>query len=280
MLLVISVVYRGCAVPILWKALPAVLKHPWKPEGLALLKALRGQVPPSWTVIVLADRGLYAKGLFEGIGQRGWHPMLRVNVGGRFRPDGWYHWVPFNHVVAAVGQRWQGRGTAFTHPKTRLTCTLVGCWEAGHDQPWLILTDLPPETAEVWWYRLRTWIAQGFKRIKHGGWQWHYTRMTAPARTERLGLALAIATWWLLAVGGEAEEATPTLAAFPPLSGSPRQHGRCWRLVGVFRHGWALIMAALLNHQPLPVGHGCPEPWPAAPLTPNSPAWAVPAGGI
>ena len=24
-------------------------------------------VPPAWTVIVLADRGLYAKGLFEGI---------------------------------------------------------------------------------------------------------------------------------------------------------------------------------------------------------------------
>lgn len=38
-LLGISVVYRGCAVPILWKVLPAAIKHPWKPEWLALLKA-------------------------------------------------------------------------------------------------------------------------------------------------------------------------------------------------------------------------------------------------
>jgi len=53
---------------------------------LPLLKALRGQVPPTWTVIVLADRGWYAKGLFEGLQGLGWHPLLRVNAKGTFRP--------------------------------------------------------------------------------------------------------------------------------------------------------------------------------------------------
>jgi len=38
-------------------------------------------------------------------------------------------------------------------------------------------------------------MEQGFKRIKRGGWQWQYTRMTDPARAERLWLAIAIATW-------------------------------------------------------------------------------------
>jgi len=120
-LLVISVVYRGCAVPILWKGLPAGLKHPWKPEWLALLKGLRGQVPPTWTAIALADRGLYAKWLFEGIQDLGWHPLLRVNAGGTFRPAGWVHryWTP------TVGCRWQGRGTAFAGKTTRLEYTLL-----------------------------------------------------------------------------------------------------------------------------------------------------------
>lgn len=54
----ISVVYRGCAVPIRWKILRAGVKHPWKPEWEGLLNALRGRVPTTWTVIVLADRGL------------------------------------------------------------------------------------------------------------------------------------------------------------------------------------------------------------------------------
>ncbi|MFO7639737.1 MAG: transposase [Candidatus Competibacteraceae bacterium] len=267
--LVISVVYRGCAVPVGWKVLPAGIKHPWRPKWLALLKHLRGRVSPTWTVIVLADRGLYAKWLFEGIQDLGWHPLLRVNLGGSFRPAGWYHWVPFRQLVPAVGHRWQGAGTAFTHPKTRLRCTLLGRWEAGHEAPWLILTNVPPQAADACWYGLRAWIEQGFKRIKRGGWQWQSTRMTDPARVERLWLAIAIATWWVLAVGGEAEAAIPA-ATFPTVPGSPRQQDRRWRLVGIFRHGWSLIVAALFNHQPLPLGHGCPEPWPAVPISPDS----------
>ena len=138
-LLVISVVYRGCAVPILWKVLPAGLKHPWKPEWLALLKALRGQVPPTWTVIVLADRGLYAKWLFEGIQGLGWHPLLRVNAKGTFRPAGWVHRYPLTHWTPTVGRRWQGRGTAFAAKTTRLECTLLA--------PAISLTVLRPASA-------------------------------------------------------------------------------------------------------------------------------------
>jgi hypothetical protein len=59
--LAISVLYRGCAVPVAWKILKATEKHPWKPEWLALLKRFQGVVLPSWTVLVLTDRGLYAK---------------------------------------------------------------------------------------------------------------------------------------------------------------------------------------------------------------------------
>ncbi|WP_157679586.1 hypothetical protein [Methylovulum psychrotolerans] len=31
-----------------------------------------------------------------------------------------------------------------------------------------------------------------------------------------------------------------------------------WRMVGIFQHGWSLIVAALLNHQLLPVKPGRP----------------------
>ena len=63
--LAISVVYRGCAVPVDWKVLKAEEKHAWKPEWQALLIRFHGLVPKGWTVIVLADHGLYAKWLFE-----------------------------------------------------------------------------------------------------------------------------------------------------------------------------------------------------------------------
>jgi hypothetical protein len=101
--------------------------------------------------------------------------------------------------------------------------------------------------------------------------------MTDPQRAERRWLAIAIATWWVLVVGGEAEAHQPP-ATFPAMPGSPRQQGRRWRLVGIFRHGWSLIVAALFNHQPLPLGRGCPEPWPAMPIAPRNLPLPVPVG--
>ncbi|BBL75366.1 hypothetical protein [Methylomagnum ishizawai] len=112
---------------------------------------------------------------------------------------------------------------------------------------------------------MRGWIEQSFKKIKGGGWQWQNTRMDDPERAERLWLAIAIATWWLLSVGGEAE-AGMAAATFPAIPGSPRQQAHRWRLVGIFRHGRSLILAALFERRALPVGKARPEPWPSVPI--------------
>jgi hypothetical protein len=93
--------------------------------------------------------------------------------------------------------------------KRQLACTLVACWEPGHQERWLVLTDLLPEQAQVTWYGLRVWIEAGFKDCKRGGWHWHQTQMTNPARAERLWLAMAVATLWVVSVGGEADATLP-----------------------------------------------------------------------
>lgn len=262
--LAVSVLYRGCAVPVAWKILPAKGKHPWKPEWLALLKHFKSTIPPDWVVIVLADRGLYAKWLFLAITSLGWHPLLRINQQGTFRRQGWCRWTPLTELVPSIGQSFAGHGTIFQSKDARLDCVLLGRWDDGYKEAWLVLTDLPPSVANVCWYGLRAWIEQGFKRLKRGGWQWQYTRMEDPARAERLWLALALATWWTLSAGGEAEASLP-VETIPQVPGSVRRQRHGWRLVGVFRRGWNLIMAALLNHQPIPLCHGIPEPWPILP---------------
>ena len=38
-----------------------------------------------------------------------------------------------------------------------------------------------------------------------GWWQWQYTQMHAPERVARLWLALAVATLWMVSVGGALE---------------------------------------------------------------------------
>jgi len=162
-------------------------------------------VPEGWSVLVLADRGLYAKWLFRGIRKLGWHPLLRVNQGGKFRPKGWHHFVPMASLVPCPGRCWRGRGMAFRTAEVQLPCTLLAFWGEGHAEAWLLLTDLAPQVSDASWYGLRSWVEQFFKDGKRGGWQWQHTRMTDPARAERLWLAIAVATLWLVRVGGENE---------------------------------------------------------------------------
>jgi len=265
--LAVSVVYRGCAIPVAWSILPAGQKGAWRPEWLRLLRRLHRAVPRHYTVIVVADRGLYAPWLFRRIVRLGWHPFLRVNLGGSFRPACATAFHPFRELVPAPGSRWTGTGIAFKTKEAQLPCTLLARWDAPYKDPWLILTDLAPEQGEVCWYGVRAWIEQGFKVTKRGGFQWQRTRMTDPERAARLWLVIALATLWLLSVGGEADAAladeAAASAALPAAVSAPRRprHATRLRLVGVFRRGWVLILVALINQQPLPHGRFLPEPW-------------------
>ena len=198
--LTVSVVYRGCAIPVAWKMVRAMEAGSWQPHWLTLLRELTSAVPRTWTVIVLADRGLYARWLFEQIQKLGWHPFLRINPGGKFCTAD-HDYRSLSTVLSERQPFWSGTVTCFkTHP---LPCTLLAGRDAEHQDAWFILTDLPPEAACVCWYGLRTWIECGFKDFKRGGWHWQSTRMSDPARVERFWLVLAVATLWMVSVGGE-----------------------------------------------------------------------------
>jgi hypothetical protein len=264
--LVVSVVYRGCAIPVAWTVLPATEKHAWRGEWLRMLRQVRAVVPRRFFVIVLADRGLSARGLFQRIVRLGWHPWLRINTGGTVRPAASAHSQPLRELVPQPGTQWVGTGTAFQGPRRRLNCTLLARWDEGYRDPWLLLTDLAPRAGEACWYGLRAWIEQGCKITKRGGWQWQRTRMSDPPRAARLWLAVAVATLWLLSVGGLAEDTLPVSTLLPltnadgPAS-QPRPATQL-RLVSVFRQGWITLLVALLNQHRLPRGRFVPEPWP------------------
>jgi hypothetical protein len=203
----------------------------------------------------------------QRIPRLGWHPFLRINPGGTFRPKGTGRGVPLQTLVPEPGTSWQGTGMAFKGRHRQLPGTLLARWEAGDKDPWLLLTDLPPEASTACWYGGRAWIAPGFKITKRAGWQWQRTPMTTPERAARLWLAVAVATLGLLSVGGEAEatipvSTVPDVTALLPMQPRMRRATRL-RLVRIFRRGWALILVALLDQAPLPLGHCVPEPWPA-----------------
>ena len=143
-------------------------------------------------------------------------------------------------------------------------------WDADYQDPWLIVTDLLPTQADVAWYGMRAWIECGFKDTKRGGWNWHYTKMQDPARAERHWLVMAVATLWVVSVGGEGDAKPPasTLAALPETHIARQRCKGCQksRQMSCFARGIMRIMVALLQGKRLPTGQFVPFEWPTSPV--------------
>lgn len=266
--LAVCVVYRGCAIPVAWSILPAGRKGAWRKEWFRLLRLVWPALPRHWTILVLADRGLYARWLFRRVVRLGWHPFLRINQGCKFRPADTAQFVWLRELVSKVGVRWRGRGTAFVSPECRLNCSLVAWWAEGHEEPWFVLTDLAPDGCDAQWYALRGWCEQSFTCGKRGGWQWQQTQMYDPARASRIWLAMAVATLWMLTIGSDVELGpSAEIPELPDLSAilGTRTSSRP-RAIRVFRLGWLWLLVQLIKGQPVPVPRRLvPEPWPDIP---------------
>lgn len=263
----INILLAGSGIPVAWAIVKGNTKGSWKPHWQSLIEQLHSAIPKDYQVIVAADRGLYADWLYQAITAVGWHPLLRINHQGLFHLPGSLQWLPLDQLIKVAGQPWSGFVTCFkTNP---LDCTLLARWAAGYQDPWLILTDLPPNQADALWYGLRSTTECVYRDIKSDGWKWQHTRLIDPARAERVWLAIAVATLWMLFLGGTADSSpvavtnstsTVSASSLPPI---PRQ-------LSCFLRGLLTLLSDFLRDLPI---HLCP--WTTFPSTPVDSFYAL-----
>jgi hypothetical protein len=250
--IVISVLYRGRAIPVAWELRPGHRDGAFMPGIIRLLARLAPVMPPGLRVTLAADRGLWSPALYAGVRRWGWQPLLRVPRDVQVWP-GKRHHVAAHRLVPGPGHAWVGRARAHTDPRRQLRLPVLVVWEGPHTEPWVIFSDLAPQEAGLRWYGLRCWIEGGFRDLKRLGWQWERTRRRDPARVARHWLVLAIATVWTLATGTAQDEAdrVPRPAGLPrPRPLSVLQRGR-FHTLRLLRHATPPVPLALT-----------PEPWP------------------
>jgi hypothetical protein len=272
--LAVSLVYRRCAIPLLWTVLPGNTPEAWQPHWERMLGQLAASIGSDRFVLVLTARGLYSPQLFRAIVRVGWHPLMRIRAQGYYRPTGQSAWIPLANLGPQVNQQEAWTGDAFKNTEGRLACTLVAWWTEGHAEPWLLLTDLAVDRVQGCWYGLRGWIEQSFKRLKSAGWDCEQTRMSDAGRVQRHWLALAVAMLWTVSVGGQAEAkeeaetredldsmeafwletlahpvvAEPGAGATVPAAEDETAAPAPWsweHTVSVFRRGWMILSQAL-----------------------------------
>ena len=257
------------AIPVAWSIRRATQRGSWMDPTVELLEELAPAVPQEMTVIVLCDRGIASPKLWKQIRDQGWHPYMRYPKSITFCAQGGRR-LPARAFVPRPDTAWIGQGTAFGTAAAKRRCTLLAIWYAGQEEPWVILTDLPPAEAGPSWYALRFWIELGFKALKSLGWKWDKTRRTDPARVSRHWLVLSVATLLALAYGTRVEDAHERRVAPGNLRTPPRalsaQHRGSWqkprRRVSVIRHGIDWLRRLLLQGRLWSRVWLLPEPWP------------------
>ena len=235
-----SVLVGGCAIPVAWKVLPANQKGEWKTHWLALLSRL-ASASVDREVYVLTDRGISADWLFRAICKNGWHPMLRINSDGFFKPER-DTWRTLKAMVSKDGQPVCVPGVAWK--KSRLPCVLLAFWGAQAKEPWLLLTDQALEPSAASWYGLRMGIEHQFKVFKSGGLQCENGRIKDPARVERLWLAYAVSAVTRLSHGSAAEQ---TGQFDWKTNQRRRKDGTKARRVSLWHKGRAQLLNAIWN---------------------------------
>ena len=265
-LLSVSVVYRGGAIPVAWHLLPTGAAGAWEPLWEEMLAPVAPALPASWQVLVMADRGLYSRDLYEAIRQLGWHPFLRLNLQGTAKQVGRDDYQPLRSFIPADGTVWSGRVSCFQSQRQLRATTLLAVHVPGYQESWVVVTDLEPQQARLSWYAMRFWIEVGFKQGKRGGWQWQHSKMTDPRRVERYCLVMAVATLYTVSQGqfGQAELATGRLQALPPTH-IARQlaKGRSRPAqLSQFTLGRLWLLRTIVEQEALQAGHLAPAPWP------------------
>ena len=268
--IVISVVYRGCAIPVAWRIHRATQRGSWMDPTVELLRKLAPAVPKEMTVIVLCDRGIASPKLWRQIRAQGWHPYMRYRKNVQLlRPRR----PPVARTALRFPSRysldWPRHRLQHPHRKTPLHPAGGLVRRAGRT------LDHPHRPAAG---GRRTQLVRpalldrtGLQGRQKPGLEVGQDQENRPGpHLPATGLVLSVATLLALAYGTRVEDAhdrriAPGNLRTPPKTSAPRRRdpwGRPVRTVSIIRHGIDWLRRLLLRGRLWSRVWLLPEPWP------------------
>jgi hypothetical protein len=231
----LSVVYRGRAIPLIWR----VIEHGSSSVHFIvyqdLLDKARLLLPEGIKIVLLADRGFVDFKLVNHIRQvLGWHYRIRIKSSSCvYRPGkGWqtlssFHFAPGEAVML------QGVTLHKTHSLKGVNLALARENQTG--QLWFIVSSEKTTLNTFWEYSLRFDIEENFLDDKSNGFEWENSRLRCPVALSRLCLVMAVATLFLTQQGTAVMEAEQRKRVDP----------HWFRGMSYLKIGWTWVKTAL-----------------------------------
>jgi hypothetical protein len=197
----ISLIYRGRAIPMVWK----VLQHPSSSvayEAYAdLLDKAMALLPLPCQVVFLADRGFADTRLMAHLQKLNWHWRIRIKSSFWIYRAGRHPCKP-DRLSLALGEAQFWHDVNMTRSHYGPVHLALARRQDGKDK-WLVVSDEPTTVKTFEEYGLRFDIEENFLDDKSNGFQLESSLIRSAAALERLCLVLAIATLYLVAQGVE-----------------------------------------------------------------------------
>jgi hypothetical protein len=195
-----SLVYRGRAIPLAWRAVRHKSTQVGFEDYQPVLNQVCAIVPPGLVITLLADRGFVHKQLFHYLQKLQWHFRLRLPG------DTLVHLE--SSSISAVKDLCPPVGEKRFFQKVSILGAAVGPVSLAlaslldqPDDPWFVASDEPTDAKTLDEYGLRFDSEESFLDEKSGGYQIHTSELATPEALERLLLIVAIATLHLTSLG-------------------------------------------------------------------------------
>jgi Transposase DDE domain len=195
----LSIIYRGRAVPLVWK----VLDHPSSSVAYDMYKDVLEKVaellPLRCNVVFTADRGFADTHLMAHLASLGWH--WRIRIKGSF-------WIyrqgkcrcKVNRIPLCVGKALFWHHVYITTHRYGPVHLALGRPQ-DRKEDWFVVSDEPTELKTFEEYRRRFDIEENFLDDKSNGFQLESSLIRSAKALERLCCMLAITTLYLVAQG-------------------------------------------------------------------------------
>lgn len=250
--LMLSVVYHGRALPLVWLVIKGKKGHFPEQTHRDLVAAVASLVPQTADVTVMGDGEFDGTLLQADIHARGWKYVLRTSSNSTFCAYEMKRSASDLKLEQAEG--WAVR-EAYVTGALYGPVTLMGIWEQGYDEPLYLVTNMADEQKAVAWYRKRAHIETFFRDHKSHGFHLHKSHLSDPKRLTRLLIASCLAYLWLVYLG--------VCALRDGWLSLLHRQDRCD--ISLFQLGRRLLARCLKDHLVIPEGFLVP------PLLPDQP---------